>query len=392
MSKETRRTMSSAVVAARELDVSIDLELNRLSLSLSYVQWDHSDRPSQSERELVTSAAAVAATNMTEPDYLLQLCRLISYGINFASSEFNTYMVDLPRLINTIRSSLVQMKQSTQQFSEIADDFGNLVRSLVNLVAMFKRHATAALPHLQQFATHMRHVMNASEVGCSTYSSSIRWALDNMFECIEKLADLARAAWDESSRMSANIGQVRDSLKSKLEGKVSCKLRNAFSVNVACLANLRTLRRSMVAVGVGALLVGGVSAFVRGDKLRTTLISTAATLGGFGAVDFNVTLRIMSTLWQQNESDALAHFKDILEMMNALKNACVAFTGFMKRSEAKITELRTDFASLEKEMTRGCPTQRRAQANVCLKGIELANGMIASINVISHIDLGELSA
>lgn len=79
--------------------------------------------------------------------------------------------------------------------------------------------------------------------------------------------------------------------------------------------------------------------------------------------------------------------KQILDKLNKLNSANLAFMDYMNKSEEDANEILTNIDFFKRNVRNGSPRYRRTNAAICKKAIESTSQIIDVINNISRIDL-----
>lgn len=106
-----------------------------------------------------------------------------------------------------------------------------------------------------------------------------------------------------------------------------------------------------------------------------------------GALGIGSLLLLIIKLWQKHQFKALAYLRQILDQLNMLNSANLAFMDYMNKSEEDANSILTNIEFFKRNVKTGTPRYRKTNANICLKAIQSTKDMISTINQITSIDL-----
>jgi hypothetical protein len=132
--------------------------------------------------------------------------------------------------------------------------------------------------------------------------------------------------------------------------------------------------------GAGALVLGGFSF----PPIGAVLVASAIGALGIGSILF-----LVIKLWEKHQFKALGYLRKILEKLNKLNSANIAFMDYMNKSEEEVNNTLANIEYIKKNVKSGSQRYRKTNADMCLQAIESTKEMIKSINEISKLDVNQ---
>ena len=351
--------------------------------------WDLVNIPDISERELLKIANRHGLEN---DEQTRNFCKFISIGSNFASLDFKDRLQRIPDLVAGIKDLLNKIEEEIKEFAEIANVFQNLIHSFVKIVMNTKNKMNMALPHLEESTVYMSVMKDALMPDSDKPLSpddmlDVDIALTNLASGIVNLIDLAKQSKEESVQLETKISKLRE----KVDGKITVtKNRIGFSKLMPKMGAALGLTAGAGAVGTAVEIsaFGGAGALVLGGLSFPPLgaILIGAVLGAFsiGSIIF-----LIMKLWEKHQFKALEYLRLILEKLNALNSANIAFMNYMNKSEEDASRIVTNLNFLKMSVKSGSKRFRKASSEMCGKAIDSTHNMIQCIEKINKIDIDQ---
>jgi hypothetical protein len=105
---------------------------------------------------------------------------------------------------------------------------------------------------------------------------------------------------------------------------------------------------------------------------------------GIGSILF-----LVIKLWEKHQFKALGYLRKILEKLNKLNSANIAFMDYMNKSEEEVNKTLTNIEYIKKNVKSGSQRYRKTNADMCLQAIGSTKEMIKSINEITKLDVNQ---
>lgn len=350
----------------------------------AYDGWNYINIPEISQKELMQ---AVRAHGLENDAQTKDFCKFISIGTNFASLDFKGRFQKIPDLVNGIKDLIDKLEQEIKEFSDIASYFHALITSFVKLVMNTKHNMRMALPHLEESVIHMEIMSDALEVDTLTQSdmNDVDIALSNMADGISKLMEHAKSSKEESKQLDVKITDLKDTIESKItvvESRINFtnflpKIGATLGM-VSGASGVGAVVESLAFGGTGALVLGGISF----PPIGAILLGAAV-----GAIGIGSLLYIIIKLWKKHQFKALAYLQMILDQLNKLNSANLAFMNYMNKSEEDSNKILMNIEFFKRNVKNGSSRYRKANADICKAAIGSTKQMISCISEISAIDL-----
>lgn len=132
--------------------------------------------------------------------------------------------------------------------------------------------------------------------------------------------------------------------------------------------------------GAGTLVLGGLTF----PPLGAVLVGAAIGSCSIGSILF-----LIIKLWQKQQFRAIEYLTLILENLNKLNIANLAFLDYMNKSEEEANRILVNLHTLTETIKSGSHRYRKLNSEICNKAVDSTKDMIKCINEIDKINVTE---
>ncbi|CAF0803202.1 unnamed protein product [Brachionus calyciflorus] len=354
---------------------------------ISHNGWDRVNIREISENDLLSMAQD---EGLSTDSQIRDFCKFISIATNFSSLDFCDRLQEIPALVNSLKDLISKMQQEILEYAEIASFFHTLIQSFLKLVMNTKHNMKMAVPHLEEVLIHMEVMSDAllpnSDLPLSSKDiQDVDFALSNMSNGIVKMLEHAKCSKEKSNELDQKINNLKENIENRItivENRVHFgNILPRLGATIGMISGVHLTNMAVESImfgGTGALVLGGFTF----PPLGAILLGSA--IGAFGTGSIVLFIKI---LWEKQQFKALGYLREILEKLNQLNSANLAFMDYMNKSEEDANKILTNIEFFKTMVTNGSQRYRKLNANICRKAIESTNNMIETIHEITNIDL-----